>query len=138
MKKLIVFTVSFLLVLCTASFSEAILIGSANTTHSGGSEGVFSSIDLDAKYSYTTLNPVIFDSLIVSTTDIGTEFFATSSTGFSPDPGFDDFASNITDGIDQLLSFGLTGNYESLLFSTSPDFQGYTIDAFGLKINGLG
>ena len=31
----------------------------------------------------------------------------------------------------------MSGNYESILFGTLPDFQGYTIDAFGLKINDI-
>jgi hypothetical protein len=72
---------------------------------------------------------------------VGTEFFATSSSGSYPDPGFDTFAELLTNGSDELLFFkggasGLTNN-ESAWFGTSPDFQSYIVEALGLKINSL-
>ena len=139
MKRLAGITISILLVLGTSCLAEAVLIGSVADQSTGGSYGVFTSFDVDIEYQHTVLNPIIFDVLTVSETDIGTEFFATSSSGSNPDPGFDDFANYITNGTDQAFTISTSGSgsnkNESIWFGTSPDFQGYTIDKFGIKIN---
>jgi hypothetical protein len=91
----------------------------------------------------------IFDGLTISLSDTGKEFFATSSTGVSPDPGFDSFVSFLTNGVDEFIaictySYGLNaGHYEMIatpeshMFGTLPDFQGYNIGAIGLVIDDL-
>ncbi len=93
---------------------------------------------------FITVNPVtLFDDVAVEPADVGTVFEATSAT----DPGFDEAALRITDGLDRFVQFLATevqsgreqgaGFSESGFFlaAGSPDLAGNIIDAITLRLD---
>lgn len=147
MKKLVVFVSAIILTFGFAGFAGAGLIGRINWTSSMGCAVITSEMNFSVVFDLNETSR-IFDSLLVDTSHVGVEYFATSSSGFSPDNGFDKFTEYLTDGSDEALLFwsesGLSsgygsgmGTWESLWFGTFPDFKGYTVEALGLRINSL-
>jgi hypothetical protein len=140
MKKVIVFASVLVFTFGGAGIGRATLLGSAVWEDGVTSQETFSSINFSLSYDGVSASS-IFNSLNVTTSDVATEFLATSSSGSYPDTGFDTFVALLTNGSDELLFFkggasGL-GNNESDWFGTSPDFQSYIVEALGLKINSL-
>lgn len=126
--------------------SAAALLGSGTYGTWGVIAGSTSFVNISITYDRDYVNVPsfsVFDAQAVYVSDVGTEFFVTSST----DNGFNDVVASFTNGIDDPVGFTVVFNpgggfisdsiHEAALFGTSPDFQGYVIDKLGLKINSL-
>jgi hypothetical protein len=145
MKKLVFIATAFVLFFCINGNARADLLATVDFTPSGGTAST-SVIGANFNaYFEEDLTSTIFASLFVDPSDVGTEFFATSSSGISPDAGFDKFAEYLTNGSDNELWLGFkllpsegggaSFDFESEYFDTSPDFLGCTIASIGLEIN---
>jgi hypothetical protein len=96
----------------------------------------------------------VFD-VLVDNSDSGKEFIATSMSGSNPNPKFDNFVRYLTNGSNDWLMYemrsaidergcGMEGpesawfnDAADFRFDTAPDFQGYIIEALGMRINSL-
>ena len=139
--------VAVFVVLAALQPADAVPICSWTKHGAGAREGVFDSVDLDLQTTPGVFDPVsatIFDSLVLSEGDVGSTFTATSAA----DPGFDQFAIDITDGLDGVLwvkqSFDATGSSatgadESDVFGSAghPDLIGYSISSIDLHVDEL-
>lgn len=144
MKRISLFILSIIFYFAVStSVVKADLIGSWMENGGVGSADILTQIDFDIGIGDNIGNPsvLLFDVMTFNSTATGTEFFATSSTGVSPDTGFDGFVNYLTNGSNQLVTFnhdfGGIVKSESSAFGTSPDFQNFNIDSIGLVINEL-
>jgi hypothetical protein len=78
---------------------------------------------------------VLFEDLTLLEADKGKTFFIEND---AHDPDFSNMALALTNGIDNYIGMGKLGNYgiksESSWFGKNPDFKGYKITAFSLKL----
>jgi hypothetical protein len=142
----IVFSSTLLFVIFFNGMADAALLGQFDLSYPYSTQGIASGVDVDIYYLNQN-GTTLFDDLVLSGTDQGVEFLATSSQGSNPDPNFDNFIFLLADSVDQNFAIycdlkDTNGWLEASLlestgFKTTPDFYDYTIDAIGLKINSL-
>ena len=106
MKRYLKLLLVFLFVIGVCGSVDAALIGSLTDDGWFSSNSIFNTVDFDIHTidSSSVTSVRLFDSLMVSPSDVGKEFFATSSVGPSPDPEFDVFVSVFTNGEDDNIS----------------------------------
>jgi hypothetical protein len=134
------FLCAMLLFFGAVGFANAIQIGSFSAPYAiTFGDSIITSVDVEA----TNIGSTVFDTLLTSSSDVGTEFFISSAT----DSGFNGFTSVITNGSDDVISMWMrhpdfggglgAGPFESQAFGTAPDFAGYTVDMLGLDVIAL-
>jgi len=143
-KQRVILTTLAVVFLLMAGHANAVLIGTWDWTASSTREGLSSSLDIDVDIGPFPNSYTIFDDLLVSSADVGTEFIATSATEVE----WGSIVSTITQGLNDeiYMKFGIpggeppsgNGTYESTAFGLEselrPDFYGHDISAFGLEV----
>ena len=150
MKKLIVVYMAFAFVMALVGSPHAALIGSQVLTPIDAFVNSLSDpIDTDILVE-DDVNSRLFDTLSVTTSDVGREFFATPLSGPFPDSQFANFVALLTNSINDTHGYTVTGSATDALppssgdfsdagFGTTPgpDFFGSTIGTIGWEILGI-
>jgi hypothetical protein len=120
--------------------ADAEVLGSYSWTAAGGSPQTISEVRPRIAYELIegVYDPIIFGSLQIGSSSVGSTFIANSS-----DSGFADFVNHLTNGLDEPLGFVVEwvsfGTNESNIFPGlyGPDLYGAVIDSINLHINSL-
>lgn len=142
------------MIVCPANFSKANYITEISFTGGGGGNNIFDAFDVDVWLYSEWGGPrsdTIFDSVIVTSADVGSTYLATSSS----DTGFNDVVSWLTNGVEDRFmlhfyiipspgsgvgGFGI-GYSETDIFGdvtlNGIDLGGYDIEAIAMRVDSL-
>jgi hypothetical protein len=140
MKKLTVLLFILFLLFNLVGNADADVLGSYHWTATAGSPQTFTEVRPRIAYEFSegVFDPIIFGSLQIGTSSVGSTFIADSS-----DSGFADFVNHLTNGLNEPLRFvvegwGLGTNESNILPGLyGPDLYGAVIDSINLHINSL-